>query len=108
MAFINDLWLACGFLLLGGVVWGPYTPIETTLLQRNVPRAQLGRVFGARSTLLTGGSPLGLAVGGLLLAFVPSTSVIALSALSCILVGLGGLVLPAFQSLSLPPADVDA
>jgi MFS family permease len=108
MVFINNLWLACGFLLLGGLMWGPYTPMETTLLQRNVPKAQLGRVFGARSTLLTGGSPLGLAIGGILLAFVPSTSVIALSALACILVGLVGLVSPTFRGLSLPRADIDS
>jgi len=78
--------------------------METTLLQRNVPRAQLGRVFGARSTLLTGGSPLGLAIGGLMLAFVPSTSVIAFSAIACILVGLAGLASPAFRALSILPA----
>jgi len=105
MAFTNKLWLACGLLLLGGLMWGPYTPMETTLLQRNVPKEQLGRVFGARSTLLTGGSPLGLAVGGILLAFVPATTVIAFSALACILVGLGGLLSPAFRGMSLPPAD---
>ena len=97
MAFTNQLWLACGLLFLGGLMWGPYTPMETTLLQRNVPKEQLGRVFGARSTLLTGGSPLGLAVGGILLAFVPATSVIAFSALACILVGLSGLISPAFR-----------
>jgi MFS family permease len=105
MVFINELWLACGLLLLGGLMWGPYTPMETTLLQRNVPKEQLGRIFGARSTLLTGGSPLGLAVGGILLAFVPSTSVIALSAFACILVGLSGLASPTFRGLSLPSAD---
>jgi MFS family permease len=105
MAFTNHLWLACGLLLLGGLMWGPYTPMETTLLQRNVPKEQLGRVFGARSTLLTGGSPLGLAVGGILLAFVPATSVIAFSALACILVGLSGLASPAFRDMSLPSAD---
>ncbi len=105
MAFTNHLWLACGLLLLGGLMWGPYTPMETTLLQRKVPKAQLGRVFGARSTLLTGGSPLGLAVGGILLAFVPATSVIAFSALACILVGLSGLASPTFRGLSLPSAD---
>jgi hypothetical protein len=77
------------------------------LLQRNGPRAQLGRVFGARSTLLIGGSPLGLATGGLLLAFVPSTSVIALSAFACILVGLSGLASPIFRGLSLPAVDAD-
>jgi MFS family permease len=105
MVFINELWLACGLLFLGGLMWGPYTPMETTLLQRNIPRAQLGRVFGARSTLLIGGSPLGLATGGILLAFVPSTSVIALSAFACILVGLSGLASPTFRGLSLPAAD---
>ena len=108
MVFINKLWLACGLLLLGGLVWGPYTPMEMTLLQRNVPKAQLGRVFGARSTLLTAGSPLGLAIGGILLAFVPSTSVIALSAMACILVGLGGLVSPTFRGMALPAADFES
>jgi MFS family permease len=107
MAFINKLWLACALLLLGGLMWGPYTPMETTLLQRNVPKAQLGRAFGARSTLLAGGSPLGLTVGGILLAFVPSTTVIAFSALACILVGLGGLVSPTFRVMSSPPASLD-
>jgi hypothetical protein len=79
--------------------------METTLLQRNIPKTQLGRVFGARSTLLTAGSPLGLALGGILLAFIPSTIVIACSALACILVGLGGLVSPTFRGMSLPSAD---
>ena len=85
-------------------MWGPYTPMETTLLQRNVPKEQLGRVFGARSTLLIGGSPLGLAIGGILLAFVPATIVIAFSALACLLVGMVGLLSPAFRGMSLPPA----
>jgi MFS family permease len=107
MAFIDTLWLACGLLFLGGLMWGPYTPLETTFLQRNVPKAQLGRVFGARSTLLTAGSPLGLAVGGILLAHVPSTGVIVFSALACIFVGLSGLLSPTFRSMSLPAADVE-
>ena len=108
MVFVDKLWLACALLLLGGLMWGPYTPLETTLLQRSVPQAELGRVFGARSALLTGGAPLGLATGGILLAFLPSNIVIALSALACILVGLSVLVLPGFRSVSLPPSDFDA
>lgn len=106
MVFIDELWSACGLLFLGGLMWGPYTPMETTLLQRNIPRTQLGRVFGARSALLSGGSPLGLATGGILLAFVPSTIIIALSAFACILVGLIGLAAPTFRGLSLPSADL--
>jgi len=107
MVFINQLWPACIFLLLGGFMWGPYTPMETTLLQRSVPKAQRGRVFGARSTLLSGGSPLGLAAGGILLAFVPATSVIAFSAIACLLVGIVGLASPTLRSLSFAAADSD-
>jgi hypothetical protein len=73
------------------------------LLQRQVPKAQLGRVFGARSTLLTGGSPFGLAVGGILIAFIPATGVIAISAMACIVVGVIGLISPAFRDLTLTP-----
>jgi len=105
MVFTSHLWLACALLFLCGLMWGPYTPMEATLLQRNVPKEQLGRVFGARSTLLIGGSPLGLAIGGILLSFVPSTSVIAFSAIACILVGLSGLASSTFRGLSLPSAD---
>jgi MFS family permease len=37
MVFVNDLRIACGLLLLGGLMWGPYTPMETSLLQRMSP-----------------------------------------------------------------------
>ncbi len=104
MALVDELWVACAFLALGGLMWGPYTPMETTLLQRTVPKAQLGRVFGARSTLLTSGAPLGLAVGGVLLTFAPSTALIALSGLACVLVGVAGLASPTLRTLSLAPS----
>jgi MFS family permease len=48
MAVIDNLWLACLFFALGGLIWGPYTPLETTLLQRSIPKEQLGpRLRGA-------------------------------------------------------------
>ncbi|HYN88346.1 MAG TPA: MFS transporter [Ardenticatenaceae bacterium] len=100
--FVDELWLACAFLALGGLMWGPYTPLETTLLQRSVAKEELGRVFGARSALLTSGAPLGLALGGALLAFVPPTVLIALSSSACVLVGLGGLASPTLRNLSVP------
>jgi MFS family permease len=107
LARTHTLWIAGASLFVGGLMWGPYTPLETTLLQRNIPRSQLGRVFGARSTVLTAGSPLGLATGGILLAFVPSTVVIACSALACILVGLAGLASPSLREMSLPQTELD-
>lgn len=105
LALTNQLWLACALLAFGGLMWGPYTPLETTLLQRTVPKEQLGRVFGARSALLTSGSPLGLAVAGALLTFVPATALIVFSGLACVLVGLGGLVSPTLHNLALPTAQ---
>ena len=95
----DEVWLACIFMALAGIVWGPYTPLETTLLRRTVPKAQLGRVLGARTTLLTSGSPLGLAVSGLL-AFVPTTVLIMPSGLACVLVGEAGS--PTLRNLSSP------
>lgn len=79
--------------------------METTLLQRNVPKAQLSRGFGARALLLPGSSPLGLATGSTPVAFTPSTTVIVRSAIACILVSVGGLVTPAFRCLSLSAVD---
>lgn len=102
LALTNQLWPACVLLAVGGLMWGPYTPLETTLLQRTVPKEQLGRVFGARSALLTSGAPFGLAVAGALLTFVPATALIVFSGLACVLVGVGGLVSPTLRKLALP------
>ncbi len=108
LVLTHQLWLACTLLAIGGLMWGPYTPLETTLLQRTVPKAQLGRVFGARSALLTSGSPLGLAVAGALLAFVPATALILFSSLSCIAVGLVGLLSPTLRNVALPTGKASA
>lgn len=91
LTLVTDVTSAAVVLALGGFVWGPYIPLETTFLQRVVPRDQLGRVFGFRSTLLTSGAPLGIAVGGAMLAFLPSISLIGLSSAACVTVGVFGL-----------------
>ncbi len=91
LTMVREVVPAALFLGLGGLVWGPYLPIETTFLQRVVPRDQLGRVFGARGALLMGAAPLGIAVGGALLAWLPSPTLIGLSAAACVAVGLWGL-----------------
>ncbi len=102
LVVVRQLGWAAVFLALGGLVWGPYTPLETTLLQRSVPREQLGRVFGARSTLLASGAPLGIAVGGAMLAALPSTALIALSGVACVAVGAVGLWSRALAGAGLP------
>jgi MFS family permease len=97
--FIRQLPLAMLFLGVAGASWAPYTPMETTLLQRLVPAEMRGQVFGARHSLVVAATPLGAAFGGVLLQYLSAPSVIAISGLACILVGLGGLASPSLRQL---------
>ncbi len=97
--FIHQLPLAMLFLGLAGASWAPYTPMETTLLQRLVPAEIRGQVFGARHSLVTAASPLGAALGGVLLHYLSAPMVIAISGVACILAGLGGLASPPLRQL---------
>ncbi|HXM44133.1 MAG TPA: MFS transporter [Bryobacteraceae bacterium] len=97
--FIRQLPLAMLFLGVAGASWAPYTPMETTLLQRLVPAEIRGQVFGARHSLVVAATPLGAAFGGVLLQYLPAPAVIAISGLACILAGLGGLVSPSLRQL---------
>jgi hypothetical protein len=87
------------FLGVAGACWAPYTPMETTLLQRLVPAEIRGQVFGARHSLVVAATPLGAACGGLLLQYLPAPLVIAISGLACIVAGLSGLALPSLRQL---------
>jgi MFS family permease len=97
--FIRRLPLAMLFLGMAGASWAPYTPMETTLLQRLVPAEIRGQVFGARHSLLVAAAPLGAACGGVLLQYFPAPLVIGVSGLACILAGVGGLVSPSLRQL---------
>lgn len=97
--FIRQLPLAMLFLGAAGASWSPYTPMESTLLQRLVPAEIRGQVFGARLSLVVSSSPLGAAIGGWLLQYLPAPTVIAISGLACIVAGLGGLVSPSLREL---------
>lgn len=99
LLFIRQLPLAMLFLGLAGASWAPYTPMETTLLQRLIPTEIRGQVFGARYSLVVAASPLGAAVGGVLLQYLSAPLVIAISGLACILAGLGGLASPSLRQL---------
>jgi MFS family permease len=97
--FIRRLPLAMLFLGIAGASWAPYTPMETTLLQRLVPADIRGQVFGARHSLVVAATPLGAAFGGVLLQYLPAPLVIAISGVACILAGIGGLVSPSLRQL---------
>jgi MFS transporter, DHA3 family, macrolide efflux protein len=97
--FIRELPLAMLFLGVAGASWAPYTPMETTLLQRLVPAEIRGEVFGARHSLVVAAAPLGAALGGVLLQYLSAPLVIAISGLACILAGLGGLTASSLRQL---------
>jgi len=90
-------------LAVGGLIWAPYVTLESSLLQRLVPAHLLGRVFGVRRAVSAAAVPLGAAGGGLLLDHIPSTAVIAASAVACMLAGAAALCAPALRRLPARP-----
>jgi uncharacterized membrane protein YfcA len=74
-------------------------PIETSVLQRLIPPAMRGQVFGARLAITTAAAPLGAVVGGFLLEYLSAPIVIGISGIACILAGVGGLLSPTMRSL---------
>lgn len=94
LAFIGNPGLAAAIFLVGGAVWGPYTTIETTALHRWTPPSQHGRVFGTQRALLYTAAPLGAAVGALALPYLPSATILGVSAAACAVAGMLALCLP--------------
>jgi MFS family permease len=88
MALFPSLPLAVVCFTFGGLSWGPYGPLESTLLLRIIPREQQGAVFGARSALINLTGPLGVALGSLLMQIMSPDRVIALSSIAVLLAGL--------------------
>lgn len=87
LAFIQTPVVAAAVFLIGGLVWGPYTTVETTALQRWVDPAKHGAVFGLQRSLLTTATPLGAACGAIALDAVSPEIVLGVSAAACSLAG---------------------
>jgi MFS family permease len=96
---LRTLPVALLFFALAGCAWGPYTVIETALLQRLIPPGLQGQVFGARSTLTTAAVTFGPALGGALLEWLPASTVIGFAALGCVATGMVGLLSPALRRI---------
>lgn len=96
---VHSLPLALLCLALGACSWAPYMPIETALLQRLIPPAMRGQVFGARLALTTAAAPFGALIGGFLLQYLSPALVIGLSGIACVLAGVGGFLSPTMHSL---------
>jgi hypothetical protein len=88
----------------GGVAWGPYVPLKTTLTQRLIPAANLGSVLGVQTALLSPTAPLGTALGGVLLGILSPGAVIGLAGLACVAGGAVALCFPALRRAGTPTA----
>jgi predicted MFS family arabinose efflux permease len=88
LVVVTDAWMAAGVLLVGGAVWGPYTAVETTALQRWTAPADQGVLFGVQRGLLGTATPLGAAVGAAALEVLSPQLVLAASAAGCAAAGL--------------------
>ncbi len=100
LVLLTNLPLAMLFLGLAGCAWAPYATVETSLVQRLTPAHLRGQVFGARGTVLVAATPLGVLIGGLLLAKLSAPAVIGISALACIVAGGGGLLSSTLRSIT--------
>jgi len=91
LLFAGDTTVAVGIFLVGGLIWGPYTTVETSALQRWIHPSAHGTVFGSQRGLLATATPVGAAVGAVLAQVFAPQAVLAASAAACALAGLAAL-----------------
>jgi predicted MFS family arabinose efflux permease len=90
---------------LGGLIYSPYGPVSITLLQQKAPFDELVSLSAFRSTVLVLASPVGAALGGLLVARLGPLGTIRLSGLTTIGLAAVGTVLILLVRLSRRPVD---
>jgi MFS family permease len=90
---------------LGGLIYAPYGPVSITLLQQKAPFDELVSLSAFRSTVLVLASPVGAALGGLLVARLGPLGTIRLSGLTTIGLAAVGTVLVLLVRLSRRPVD---
>ncbi|GAB2677980.1 MFS transporter [Kribbella swartbergensis] len=88
----DSLPAAAAIFLVSGAVWGPYSAIEATALQRWADPASHGAMFGTQRALLSIAFPLGAAAGAVAVDHVAPATILAVSALSCTVAGAVALI----------------
>ena len=104
IAFVHDPVVVSVLFFVGGMVWGPYTTIETTAVQRWVDPSRHGAVFGLQRSLLASATPVGAALGALALS---STSPAVVLGISCRRLFAGGTAGPHQQGPTQDPLTSD-
>jgi predicted MFS family arabinose efflux permease len=94
LAFTDQLVVAALGFAVAGAIWGPYSAIETTALQRWTDPSEHGRLFGTQRALLAIAAPLGAAAGAVAADHFSPGPILAASAIGCALAGIAACVIP--------------
>jgi hypothetical protein len=87
LVLVDDVPLALALFAVSGAVWGPYSTIETTALQRWTDPSVHGRLFGTQRALLGSAFPLGAALGAFALDVVDVRAILVASCAACATAG---------------------
>ena len=79
LAFVGDIPLALIVFALGGLVWAPFTPVAYSFLQSGLRPDEQQQVVTLWTTGAAVAAPLGLIIGGPLIALAGSTGGLAVS-----------------------------
>jgi MFS family permease len=94
LAFTDQLLVAALGFAVAGAVWGPYSAIETTALQRWTDPNEHGTLFGTQRALLALASPSGAAAGAVAADHYSPAPILATSAIGCALAGIAACAIP--------------
>src|SRR5918996_2644155 len=78
---------------IGGLIYGPFIPLTYALFQSTTPAASLPSVLAARSAVVIISTPLGMAIGGLLVAGLGATGTLVASGVATIALAAAASVL---------------
>jgi MFS family permease len=92
LAQFGTLAAAIAGFAVGGLIYAPYGSVSITLLQQKAPLDELASLSAFRSAVLVMASPLGAALGGLLVGGLGATGTIRLSGLATLGLAAAGTV----------------
>jgi hypothetical protein len=84
----TPLWAGLAAFTAGAVIWGPWMSLSMGVFQDSTPPGALAQVLAARSSLLILAAPIGIALGGPLVAALGARGTLLVSALATIALGL--------------------
>jgi hypothetical protein len=104
----TPLWAGLAAFTVGAVIWGPWMSLSMGVFQDASPPDALAQVLAARSSLLILAAPIGIALGGPLVAALGARGTLLVSALATIALGLATVaaLLLARRATSSPEAGM--